>query len=241
MLLLRASFPGAPAVDAAIGEALLEAELEGPVLRVARPAPTVGFGRLDGVRPGFAAAAVAARANGFVPVLRTPGGHAAAYHLGSLLVELVAPEADPIGGMRERFRTFSATLAAALRTLGIDARVGEVDGEYCPGEFSVNAGGTVKLAGVAQRIKRRSWMVGAELVVEDGAPVRRVLTDVYAALGLDLDPATAAAVEDVAPGVTVDDVERAVVEAFGISGLLPLTPALRAAAEALAPRHEVGP
>ena len=239
MHLLRASFPGAPTVDAAIGDALLEADLDGPVLRIARPAPTVGFGRLDAIRPGFAAAAVVARASGFVPVLRTPGGHAAAYHLGSLLVELVAPEADPIGGMRDRFAAFSGTIAEALRTLGIDARVGEVDGEYCPGEFSVNAGGTVKLAGVAQRIKRGSWMVGAELVVEDAAPVRAVLTDVYAALGLAFDPATAAAVEDVAPGVTVDDVERAVVEAFGPSGLLPLTPELRAAAEARAARHAV--
>jgi octanoyl-[GcvH]:protein N-octanoyltransferase len=143
--------------------------------------------------------------------------------------------------MRPRFASFSATLAEALRVLGVDARVGAVDGEYCPGEFSVNAGGRVKLAGVAQRLKRRAWMVGAELVVEDAAPVRDVLTDVYAALELPLDPATAAAVEDVAPGVTVDDVERAVVEAFGVSGLLPLTPELRAAAEALAPRHAVSP
>jgi octanoyl-[GcvH]:protein N-octanoyltransferase len=239
MWLLRASFPGSPATDAAIGEALLDAPPDQPVLRIARPAPTVGFGRLDAHLPGFGAAALASRANGFVPVLRTPGGRAAAYHLGSLLVELVAAEGDPIAGMRDRFGSFSTTLADALRTLGVDARVGAVDGEYCPGEFSVNAGGRVKLAGVAQRIKRRSWMVGAELVVEDGTPVRQVLTDVYSALELDFDPATAAAVEDVAPGITVDDVERAVVEAFAPSGLLPLTDELRAAAEACAPRHVV--
>ncbi|MEA2293921.1 MAG: octanoyl-[GcvH]:protein N-octanoyltransferase [Solirubrobacteraceae bacterium] len=239
MRLLRASFPDRPAVDAAVGEALLRGALPGPVLRIARPGPTVGFGRLDAIRPGFADAARAARAHGFEPVLRTPGGHAAAYHHGSLLVELVAPGEDPVSGMRERFADFSSTLATALQALGVDARVGPVDGEYCPGDYSVNAGGQVKLAGVAQRLVRRAWMVGAELVVEDGAPVRAVLTDVYAALGLELDPATAAAVEDVAPQVTVDDVERALLGAFPIGARLALDDGLVAAAEALAPRHSV--
>jgi lipoate-protein ligase A len=239
MRLLRASFPDRPAVDAAVGEALLRGPLTGPLLRVARPGPTVGFGRLDAIRPGFPDAARAARAHGFEPVLRTPGGHAAAYHHGSLLVELVAPDDDPVSGMRSRFADFSDALAGALVALGVDARVGPVDGEYCPGDYSVNAGGRVKLAGVAQRLVRRAWMVGAELVVEDGAPVRAVLTDVYAALGLDLDPTTAAAVEDVAPGLTVDDVERAVLAAFPIASRLPLDPALEAAASALAPRHAV--
>src|SRR4051794_32312089 len=235
MRLLRASFPDRPAVDAAVGEALLAARPDEPVLRVARPGPTVGFGRLDAIRPGFADAVVAARAHGFEPVLRTPGGHAAAYHHGSLLVEVVAADDDPVGGMRPRFAWMASTLVEALRGLGVDARVGAVPGEYCVGDYSVNAGGTVKLAGVAQRLVRRAWMIGAELVVEDGASTRDVLRDVYAALDIELDPATAAAVEDVAPGVTVDDVERAVVEAFGPQSRAPLGGELVASAEALAP------
>jgi hypothetical protein len=64
-----------------------------------------------------------------------------------------------------------------------------------------------------------------------------VLRDVYAALGIDIDPAVAAAVEEVAPGVTVDDAERAVLAAFPIGGRLALEPGLMAAAEALAPAH----
>lgn len=238
MRLLRASFPDRPAVDAAIGDALLVAPLDGPVLRLARPGPTVGFGRLDAIRPGFTDAVLAARAHGFTPVLRTPGGHAAAYHHGSVLVELVSPDSDPVSGMRDRFASFSQTLVDALRGLGVDARVGPVEGEYCAGDYSVNAGGTVKLAGVAQRLIRHAWMVGAELVVEDGAPVRRVLRDVYAALEIDFDPATAVAVEDVMPGITVDAVERAVLEAFPVTSRMPLDGELLAAAEALAPRHE---
>jgi lipoate-protein ligase A len=240
MRLLRASFPDRPAVDAAIGDALLAAGLEEPVLRIARPGPTVGFGRLDAIRPGFGAAVVAARAHGFEPVLRTPGGHAAAYHHGSVLVELVGADPDPIPGMRARFADMAERLAEALRALGIDARVGEVPRAYCPGEYSVNAEGRVKLAGIAQRIVRHAWMVGAHLVVEDGEPVRRVLADVYAALELDVDIATAAAVEEVAPGITVDDVERAVIAAFPVTGRTPLAADLAAAAERLADRHVPG-
>ena len=237
MRLLRASSPDRPAVDAAFGDALLEAGLADPVLRIARPGPTVGFGRLDRLRPGFPAAVRVARAHGFEPVLRTPGGRAAAYHPGSLLVELVAHDEDPVSGLRRRFASMAETLVAALRDLGVDARVGAVPGEYCAGDYSVNAGGRVKLAGVAQRLKRDAWMVGAELVVEDGDPVRAVLRDVYAALGIEIDPAVAAAVEDVAPGVTVDDVERAVVAAFPVTGRLALDAALLAAAEEHAPAH----
>jgi hypothetical protein len=33
----------------------------------------------------------------------------------------------------ERFERFASLIAAALGGLGVDARVGEVAGEYCPG------------------------------------------------------------------------------------------------------------
>ncbi len=232
--LLRASIPDRPAVDAALAAVLLERAQEEPLLRISRPAPTVGFGRLDRIRPGFGAAVVAARAHGFEPVLRQPGGHAAAYHHGSVVLEVVGAAADPVAGMRDRFGWAAETIARALCACGVDARVGAVPGEYCAGEFSVNGGGRVKLAGIAQRVVRRAWMVGAEVVVEDGEPIRRVLGDVYAALGLEVDVATAAAVEELAPGVTVDDVERALVEAFGVTSRVPLTPDLVEAASAKA-------
>jgi hypothetical protein len=45
--------------------------------------------------------------------------------------------------------------------------------------------------------------------------VRVVLADVYHALELKWDESTAGAVEDEVPGVTVDDVERAVLAAYG--------------------------
>ncbi len=51
-------------------------------------------------------------------------------------------------------------------------------------------------------------------MVENSAPIRRVLEASYAALGLDWDPATAGAVDDLVPGLDVAAVEAAVVNTY---------------------------
>jgi octanoyl-[GcvH]:protein N-octanoyltransferase len=217
MLLVRESSPRLPALEVAVAHALLERVNDGSVgsvLRVYRPAPTLAFGRLDALRPGFTAAVAAAREHGFEPVLRAPGGHAVAYHHGCVGIDELLPEADPIAGMHDRFARSGELLAAALRSLGVDARVGAVPGEFCPGEFTVNARGAVKLVGTAQRVVRHASLLAASVVVRDAAPLRDVLVDVYRALELEWDPATVGAVADDVPDVTVDDVERAVVDAY---------------------------
>jgi octanoyl-[GcvH]:protein N-octanoyltransferase len=215
-LLVVGSTPRPPAAEVAVAHALLDrvnrGELGG-VLRVYRPAPTVAFGRLDALRPGYVAAAAAARSHGFEPVLRAPGGHAVAYHGGCLGIDEVISEADPIAGMHDRFANSGELLAGALRAVGVEARVGRVPGEFCPGEFTVSARGRVKLVGTAQRVVRRASLLAASVAVHDGATLRRVLEDVYAALELDWDPATAGAVEDEVP-VSLDDVQRAVLDAY---------------------------
>ena len=71
------------ALELAISHALLTRVAAGELpstLRIYRPAPAVAFGKLDTLRPGYAAAVDAARAHGYEPVLRLPGGHAAAYN-----------------------------------------------------------------------------------------------------------------------------------------------------------------
>jgi octanoyl-[GcvH]:protein N-octanoyltransferase len=89
-----------------------------------------------------------------------------------------------------------------------------VPGEFCPGEFTVNARGVVKLVGTAQRVVRHASLLAASVAVLDAAPLRDVLVDVYRALELEWDPATVGAVADDVADVTVDDVERAVVDAY---------------------------
>ena len=243
MLVLRETRPRPPALEVAVSHALVErvsAGALGPLLRIYRPAPTLAFGRLDAIAPGFAAAAAAARRHGFEPVVRAPGGHAVAYHDGCLVVDELLPADDPIAGLQDRFARSGEWLAEALRTLGVDARVGRVDGEFCPGDFTVSARGRVKLVGTAQRVVRHASLLAASVAVTGGEALRDVLTDVYAALELEWDPATAGAIEDDVPGVTLDAVERAIV------GTAPydltegvLDGATLARARELAPRHAV--
>lgn len=212
----------------------------GPVLRLYRPVRTVAFGRLDALRPGYGAAAEAARDHGFAPVLRAPGGHAVAYHEGCLGIDELIPEADPIAGMQERFTRSGELLAGALRGLGVDARVGRVPREFCPGEFTVNARGRVKLVGTAQRVVRHASLLAASVAVHDAGSLRAVLADVYAALELDWDTATAGAIEDEVAGIGVDDMERAVLAAYAERAELvetTLDADTLAAAKALEPWH----
>jgi lipoate-protein ligase A len=192
----------------------------GPTVRLYRPAPTVAFGQRDTRLPGFEAAAQACRELGFEPLVRKAGGRAAAYHEGSLVIDHLEPHTDAIAGAKGRFSFFGELLAQALRGAGVDAAVGEIPGEYCPGEFSVHGqdpelpGHRVKLIGTAQRVVSGGWLFSSVIVVENSAPIRRVLEASYAALGLDWDPATAGAVNDLVPDLDVDAIEAAVIDSY---------------------------
>ena len=233
--------PRPPSLEVAVAHALVEQVNSGvfsSVLRVYRPAPTLAFGRLDRLRPGFGAAVEAARRHGFEPVLRAPGGHAVAYHEGCLGIDELLGEPDPIAGMHARFAASGERLAGALRSVGVDARVGPVPLEFCPGEFTVNARGAVKLVGTAQRVLRHASLLAASVAVVGADRLRTVLVDVYEALELEMDPATVGAVEDEVAGVGVDEVERAVVEAYEFSAA-PLDEVTLTLAEQLEPQHRL--
>lgn len=189
-----------------------------PTLRLYRPSPTVAFGQRDARLPGFAGASAASAEQGFVPLVRRAGGRAAAYHRGCLVVDHIEPAQDAVAGTRARFAAFGDFFADVLVDVGLDAQVGEVPGEYCPGEFSVHGRRdgvpALKLVGTAQRVVAGAWLFSSVIVVENSAPLRAVLTDVYAALGLPWRPATAGAAEDLVPGVTVDDLEASLLAAY---------------------------
>jgi octanoyl-[GcvH]:protein N-octanoyltransferase len=178
-------------------------------LRVHSPRPTAAFSRLDSLAAGFPAAEEAARTHGFAPVIRPAGGRLAAYHEGALVLDLVARHGQARGDYRERFAVLGERVAAGLCALGVPAQLGPVPGEYCPGEFSVNAGGATKIVGTAQRITRYGYLFSTVVLVTDPEPVREVLVDAYAALGMDWRPASVGCVTDHVPGVGVSDVERA--------------------------------
>jgi octanoyl-[GcvH]:protein N-octanoyltransferase len=165
-------------------------------IRIHRPAREVAFGRQDVVSPGYPAAVRAAEAAGFAGVERLAGGRAALFHEGTIAIARAYPDPHPPRRTYARFEEMSELVAAALASLGVDARVGEVSGEYCPGGYSVNARGSSKLVGIGQRMIRGGAHVGVVIVVSGSRLLRDTLVPVYEALGLDWDPDTAGSVSD---------------------------------------------
>jgi octanoyl-[GcvH]:protein N-octanoyltransferase len=163
--------------------------------------PTVAFTRRDTRSPGIARATAVARAAGFEAVVRSPGGRMVAYDGGAVVVDHLtrssAPALAPAG--RDTFALNARHHAQVLRSLGADARVGEVAGEYCPGEFSVNVGGRVKVVGSAQRITPAAALFSTVVQVALSDRVREVIVAVSDALGYELAPSTIGGLDGVTP------------------------------------------
>ncbi len=257
----RESFADRPARDTAVTRALLSRVATGEepeTLRLHRPAAVVAFGPHDRIAPGYHRAIAAARAAGFGAIERLAGGRAAVFHEQTIAFAWIIPSPDPPAGIRQRFVELSQIVAEALARLGIDARIGAVAGEYCPGEWSVNARGETKIMGVGQRLVRGAAHVGGVIVVDDSARVRDVLIPVYAELGLEWRPSTVGSVadevggagaagaassisgEDAAGGALHDAVAAAIVAEFALRHELvagTLGPEIHALADELEPAH----
>jgi octanoyl-[GcvH]:protein N-octanoyltransferase len=206
-----------PAVELAVSMALVRQVSRGEIdetVRVYHPsAPVVAFGRRDTHRPGFADAVRRARDAGFEPLVRSVGGRAAAYTESALVLDMVGRAEDATAGMEARFDEFGHRYVRALRELGVDARLGAVPGEFCPGAQSVNARGVVKLVGTAQRVVRDAWLFSALVIVTDHEPLRPLLTDVYRRLDQPFDQDSVGSVLSEAPAADADAVEQALVAA----------------------------
>ena len=245
--LLRESFPDRPAFGTAVSEAILTRVAAGelpPTLRLHRPGPELAVSKQDALSAGFGRAVAAGREAGFEPVLRLAGGRAAAFHEGTLALSLATRSEMPARGTRSRFEQMADPLTAALRRLGVDARVGEVPGEYCPGAWSVNARGAAKLVGIGQRLVAGGAHVGCVIVVSGAQRMRELLVAVYEALELDWDPATVGSVEDEVGSGSLDQVSDAVLaELARLHDLVPaeLDEETLALASELEPDHALGP
>jgi octanoyl-[GcvH]:protein N-octanoyltransferase len=213
--LIRHSFPDQPELSTAISRTILRRVAAGdlpPTIRIHRPGKEVAFGRQDVSNPGYSAATEAARAAGFAAVERLAGGRAAVFHTGTLAIARAYADPQPPKRTYARFEEMAELIASALRELGVDARVGEVPGEYCPGAYSVNARGKTKLSGIGQRMIRGGAHMGGVVVASGGDEIAGVLVPVYQALGLDWDPATSgSAAAELGRDVDVGELEEALI------------------------------
>jgi lipoate-protein ligase A len=190
---------GTAVADLAVSQGLLDQVAAGEsdrAIRIWAPVRALALSRLDELRPGAEAARSAAEAAGFTPVRRVSGGHAVVLGPGSLCVGFAEP-APTFEGTTERYERLTAALLHAFEAVGVDAERGELDGEWCPGSWSIRADG-VKLAGLAQRaIKGAAWADAVVALAPDVAS-RELLGEVYAELGLPLDRTTLGSVSELA-------------------------------------------
>jgi hypothetical protein len=100
------------------------------------------------------------------------------------------------------------------------SRLDQVAGEYCPGDYSVNAGGILKLAGLAQRIGRRGYHMGAVISVAPSLASQEAVATAYDLLGFPFAPESFGAVQDTAMEASFAELRAALLEE--ISRLLPV-------------------
>ena len=243
----RDRFPGEPLLDTAISHAMLRRVAAGSVgesLRLYEPDRALLLSSLDARRPGYARAVLLAERAGFPSVIRLAGGQAALFLEESIAFAWATPDPNAHLHIRQRFEGVSRWIENSLRRLGLDARVGPVVGEYCPGEYSVNIGGRVKVMGVGQRVIHGGAHVGGVLTVAQSQLFRETLIPVYDALDIEFQPGTAGGIADFDPSLGLEDVIAAMGEVLCESGYSlesqGFDASIRREAKALIPFHSPG-
>jgi lipoate-protein ligase A len=188
----------------------------GPAALMWTSPPYVGATRPETRLPGFAEARRRAEALGFPVLVRNSGGGAVAANEGSISFSLTLPVQDLRHGLYERYTEGVDLVAGALRRVGVEAEGGEVDGEFCPGAYSVRSGGPggVKHAGLAQRVTRRAARVEALILVQNTAELVPVLSAFYGAIGLPFRPGSVADVPASVPEM-IRALEAEICERYG--------------------------
>jgi octanoyl-[GcvH]:protein N-octanoyltransferase len=182
------------------------------ILRFRRPRPTAAFSPQDTTHPAYEDIKERARARGFEPIERGTGGRLTLFDENALGITIIAPHAAPHGAMIRRYEILSGAIEQGLRNLGIDARVGELPNEYCPGKYSVNAEGRIKLVGVAQRMNQRCLQMGAIVSVYRSEEACAGIAEAYRSMGLNFDPLTFGAITDLHSSLTYAGVRSALLE-----------------------------
>jgi octanoyl-[GcvH]:protein N-octanoyltransferase len=192
-------------------QAVLEAvatKARGPTALLWTSSRYIGATHPETRLPGFSEAARLAEEAGFPVLVRNSGGGAVAANDESISLSLTLPVDDLRHGLYERYTEGANLIVAALGSLGVRTEPGEVEGEFCPGAYSVRTGGYsgTKVAGLAQRVTRRAARVEALVLVTNTAELRGILERFYETLCLPFRPESVADL----PGVSMPEV----IEAF---------------------------
>jgi len=143
-----------------------------PVVRVWTPPKQIAFGRRDTTTDGYEQARRIALEKGYEPIERDVGGSAVAYTGETIAFAYGVPTETERGHIDGRYREAEAALLRALERAGATVTNGEPDASFCPGDHSVQGNG--KIAGIAQRVRRESALVGGYVIAVNrtSAPFR---------------------------------------------------------------------
>lgn len=138
-----------------------------------------------------------------------------AYDAGAVVIDHVTQSDGTVLTGPAIFAAQATGNRRVLGALGVpDVRIGPVDGEYCPGEFSINVAGVAKVVGSAQRVAGRAGLFSTVIQVDMSERVRLVIEEVSAALRYQLRPSSIAGLTDFAPGLTTGAVADAFQEDY---------------------------
>ncbi len=216
--IIRNGLTGSASLDTAVSRAILRRVSDNELpetLQLGQPHKVVAFGKHDALTDGFTEAVSIAIAHRFDPTIRIAGGRAVVFHRGVVRFTWTVASPDPVAEMLDRFTIAGDRVVRALGSLDINASIGELDREYCPGRYSVHLLKGGKIMGCGQRLARNAAQVAGMVVVEDAAVVNDVLAPIYSVLGLDMDPLVTGAVTD-AGVVGPVDVANALANEFSL-------------------------
>jgi lipoate-protein ligase A len=198
---IRDQLTGDGPLDTATSRAILRAVSAGDMpetFEVGLSSRVLAFGKHDTSSPGFARSVEIASDHGFEPTVRIAGGRAAVFHETTVRFGWTRLVDDPASTMHDGFRALSGFVVDTLGDFGIHAEVGEIPGEYCPGQYSVHIGNK-KVMGVGQRLTRNAAHVGGVIVLSNSAIINAVLVPIYELLDIPLATEATGSVADAFP------------------------------------------
>ncbi|WP_211748382.1 lipoate--protein ligase family protein [Paenibacillus sp. Marseille-Q4541] len=103
---------------------------------------------------------------GLVTCVRPSGGAAVKLTPGVVNVSLIMPNPDHAINIHDDFKRMVSYIQEALLPWGIEAKAGEIEGAFCPGDYDVSIAGR-KFCGIAQRRLAKAYLITAFIIVED--------------------------------------------------------------------------
>lgn len=105
------------------------------------------------------------RSGGTSVCVRPSGGAAVPLNPGVVNISLMLPNPGRDINIHDDFREMASIIAESLHPWTRNARTGEIEGAFCPGEYDVSVEG-MKFCGIAQRRQAKAYIITAFIIVE---------------------------------------------------------------------------